>query len=130
MSRDVGRDHREREPERDDEPAARLRRDANGRRVRAGAVLAEVERREVAAPVLDDRCQPDPVARRRERQRERRVRAGRRMPWSDGVLAGCEQAAELRGDRDEKSERQPSIAASERAGSASSVKSRPPFPVT
>ena len=54
--------------------------------------------------------------------------AGRRMPRSDGVLAGCSRRPSSAGDCDEKSARQPSIDASERAGSASSVKSRPWLP--
>ena len=60
MPGNVGGDHRKREPERDDESAASFRRQANSRRVRAGAVLTELERCEVAAPVLDDRRLAEP----------------------------------------------------------------------
>ena len=42
--------------------------------------------------------------------------AGRRMPRSDGVVAGCSRRPSSAGDCDEKSLRQPSIDASERGG--------------
>ena len=111
MPGEVRRDEREREAKRDDPAAARLGRDRDGRRVRARPVLAEVEPREVAAAVLDDRGEADAVAGRRERQRQARARE--RDPAQPRRRRRAKQRAEL-GGRPRREVGAPAVDARER----------------